>query len=1035
MPRDFGHTICFAAAISPSKDFRDAEGGATAKKWLLKGSTHTWNEELGYHSPLASRLSSLIYSYTHSRSDQLELQAFSGLLWLRWIETFTQVLSRWRCSGLPFSRRGMNLKPTPPIRGAQRMSARLTGGSGRLSWKLFLPSLALALAFIGMVLFSKGFLQVRKMVSERSQCSQRPASTLFQVSPKGSCWIPRPYRKLVVLVVDALRIDFVLPTKTPSDPSLTAPGWLGHLTVLDELARKDPLNANLFHFIADPPTATTQRLTGLTAGSLPAFIEVASNFAESSIGADNVIYQLLQNHREKLDLLGDDTWLHLFPEIQKDSIGIVAGFHSFHLFDLDSVDNEITTRLFPRLESGDYDVLIAHFLGVDHCGHKYGPAHAHCGSKLEQIDGIIRRVVETIDEDTQLLVLSDHGVTDDGDHGGISDKEVGSVLFAYKKSSGMSRDRLPEEEYQFWLTFKRTFNERRIRGNGFSERAFFERTCDSSSLAGTAPQLDFASTLSLLAGVPIPFGNIGGIILELLLDFDLYRDSELGVARMTNLQNLLEALRLNAHQVNRLLLKSSDLGQAGFARNNLRFLTDMLQLVEERAAHVSSASEDEIIHLIYSYQDFLLATQRYCRRVWADFNLPLIASGLTLGILAILGLLLYYLVLSWQNGKDLACITISLVHSLSLAATSFITFEDAVVRFLLTTQLLIEAVNSFLTGQFSAKRAARIAVAILFVRISSETGACREEQFPYCQVTTHRAVPVAFTPAFLYYLSIGVLGMSWIVRQTHVSLEEFKGTAKYIVSHLLYFLIFALLGLHWFWTWMADTSDATERSGSGPSSTTYSTLLNHMLSITLPRALFLLSLSAAVIHRRNGALLVTAVSAFLGTVLRPFGGWATLVVGVGLLRLGGCIFTHSSGSIRPATFYYLVGAHLFFISGHQMTLTNLQWEAAFVGVRTTIQSLAAILMALNTFAGPIMTTVALCSQVNSLALPANTLLVYSWYAACQMVFAALTTTILMRHLMVWKMFTPRFLLQVAQTALVLLVIGVCRLLRPASAAS
>lgn len=925
----------------------------------------------------------------------------------------------------------MNLKLTPPIRGVQGMSARLTAGEGgRLSWRILLPSLALTIAFLGVALFSKGFLQVRKMVSERSQCSQRPAaSTLFSLPHKGSCWIPRPHRKLVVIVVDALRIDFALPPKISSDLSSTAPTWLGHLTILDELARKDPLNANLFHFIADPPTATTQRLTGLTAGSLPAFIEVTSNFAESSIGADNVIYQLLQNHRKKLDLLGDDTWLHLFPEIQKDSVGIVAGFHSFHLFDLDSVDNEIIKRLFPRMESRDYDVLIAHFLGVDHCGHKYGPAHTHCGLKLEQMDGIIRRVVETMDEDTQLLVLSDHGVTDDGDHGGISDKEVGSVLFSYRKSSRMDRERLPKEEYQFWLTFKRDFNERRSRGNGFNEHKFFEQTCDLSSLAGTIPQLDFASTLSLLAGVPIPFGNVGSIIPELLLDFDLYQDSGPGAARMANLRNLLEALRLNALQVNRLLLTSSNLGQAGFSQSNLRFLTDMIQLLEERAAHVTSASEDELIQLIYGYQDFLLATQKYCRHVWADFNIPLIVSGLTLSVLAILGLLLYYLMLGRNNGEDLACIAISLAHSLSLAATSFVTFEDVVVRFLLTTQLLIEAVNSFLIGQFSAKRVARIAVAILIVRMSSETGACREEQYPYCQVATHRTVPVAFTPAFLYYLSIGVLGMSWVVKQTHASLEELKGTAKYIVGHLMYFLIFALLSLHWFWTWMADTSDTTERSGSGPPSTTYSALLNHMFSITLPRALFLLSLLTAIIHRRNGALLVTAVSAFLGTVLRPFGGWITLVAGVGLLRLGGRIFTHSSGSIKPATFYYLVGAHLFFVSGHQMTLTNLQWEAAFVGVRTTIQFLAAILMALNTFAGPIMTTVAICSQVNSFALSADTLSVYVWYAACQMVFAALTTTILMRHLMVWKMFTPRFLLQMAQNVLILLVIGICRLLK------
>ena len=42
---------------------------------------------------------------------------------------------------------------------------------------------------------------------------------------------------------------------------------------------------------------------------------------------------------------------------------------------------------------GDWDVLIAHFLGVDHVGHTHGPNHTAMTSKLKQMDKMLRAVI------------------------------------------------------------------------------------------------------------------------------------------------------------------------------------------------------------------------------------------------------------------------------------------------------------------------------------------------------------------------------------------------------------------------------------------------------------------------------------------------------------------------------------------------------------------------------------------------------------------------------------------------------------------
>ena len=73
---------------------------------------------------------------------------------------------------------------------------------------------------------------------------------------------------------------------------------------------------------------------------------------------------------------------------------------------------------------GDFDVLIGHFLGVDHCGHTFGPNHKEMSLKLDQMNQLITNVTNLMDNETILFIFGDHGMTEKGDHGGDSMKEV-----------------------------------------------------------------------------------------------------------------------------------------------------------------------------------------------------------------------------------------------------------------------------------------------------------------------------------------------------------------------------------------------------------------------------------------------------------------------------------------------------------------------------------------------------------------------------------------------------------------------------------
>ena len=126
-------------------------------------------------------------------------------------------------------------------------------------------------------------------------------------------------------------------------------------------------------------------LTLVSTGSLPTFVDAGSNFASSNITEDNIISQLISLEKN-ITFMGDDTWGSLFP----DSFHKSFPFPSFNVMDLHTVDNGVIEHLVPELKENDWDVLISHFLGVDHCGHKFGPNHPEMAAKLTQMDSVLR---------------------------------------------------------------------------------------------------------------------------------------------------------------------------------------------------------------------------------------------------------------------------------------------------------------------------------------------------------------------------------------------------------------------------------------------------------------------------------------------------------------------------------------------------------------------------------------------------------------------------------------------------------------------
>lgn len=186
-------------------------------------------------------------------------------------------------------------------------------------WRLISPFfIILILHCIAILLFTRGFLLTRTELSTFSTCSDisnspcnNPNLNDQNQNDSRVCWTKPAVDRVVIIVLDALRFDFLASSSFFEGEKKP---WMDKLHVLQKLASDEKSSAKIFKALADPPTTSLQRLKGMTTGGLPTFVDVGNSFGAPSITEDNLIHQLVQNGKRVL-MMGDDTWVQLFPDL------------------------------------------------------------------------------------------------------------------------------------------------------------------------------------------------------------------------------------------------------------------------------------------------------------------------------------------------------------------------------------------------------------------------------------------------------------------------------------------------------------------------------------------------------------------------------------------------------------------------------------------------------------------------------------------------------------------------------------------------
>lgn len=394
---------------------------------------------------------------------------------------------------------------------------------------------------------------------------------------------------------------------------------------------------------------------------------------------------------------------------------------------------------------------------------------------------------------------------------------------------------------------------------------------------------------------------------------------------------------------------------------------------------------------------------------------------------------------------------ITVSHSIGFASNSYTIWEDSILLFFIATFGVCAAIASF-GIESRVDRTMAIYHSITFVvlaRVASYSKLCREEQMPFCKSTYYSSASSSTSALWQLLIPVTVfLVLPLVVKSFLTPTKSYEGMAPIWIGKVLRVGLFLSATY-----WLVDTADnkswLKNRLPEGLLKAVGVYVAQTVLAIAFvagttafiwaPPSITIVSSAnkagqarVAILGYANALgsrFLLLPVNIVLACVLltKPMGAGALAIQLWQILSLVEILDLNNmkTETIGPIMLAVLGNFH-FFKTGHQAVLSSIQWDSAFIPLFTVRYPWTPLVVIFNTFPGQIISAVSVPlltlwkvgpKQKGVLETTARSLAVFIAYFAVEALATMSWAGHLRRHLMLYRIFCPRFML-----AAVLLII-------------
>ncbi|KAK5654153.1 hypothetical protein OQA88_7584 [Cercophora sp. LCS_1] len=786
-----------------------------------------------------------------------------------------------------------------------------------------------------------------------------------------------PFDRLVFMVIDALRSDFVYSANSGFDYTQSL--------IRDGVAI--PFTAH-----ATSPTVTMPRLKAITTGSVPSFLDVVLNLDEGDESStlanqDTWLAQMKAKGNGKLVLYGDDTWLKLFPG----TFDRADGTTSFFVSDFTEVDNNVTRHIADELKNDDWNTMILHYLGLDHIGHKGGPRSVHMIPKQREMDGIVRQIFNAIESEPHLqstlfIVCGDHGMNDAGNHGASSPGETSPALVflspKLKALKSSAQAPLPDtEDFQYYTAVE---------------------------------QSDIAPSLAALLGFPIPKNNLGALIPDFLPLWANREDQ--AQLLMQNANQILDIITaafgsqiLDAHSQTDCSNPESDYGELACKWRDV-----------SEALKPKSAPNDIDSQWTLSAVQWLRKAQSLMSGMASNYDVPRLVLGLGVGVVTVFsaaGAVHWFLPQSTGDALSLAVIT--LAYGIMMFASSYVEEEQHFWYWATTAWFFVLGFRGFNNGTKSKAKQVLSTVLMVsivrLVRVWNQTGQKFAGEPDIVKLFLHTNPLLLWALVSAAYL--------WIHRELVYGFNGIPAPFSYsaVTGLALAAVTFKVAFTH---------EDAPELVVGFVKTVAELQLTRTHSLVSLARAVFsalglgLITALFYIFSRKRLSMTGPAIETIhhLYTLLAMTQSRTTNIPLFLFFHTHYKLLASQNLSLLDLSISSLLLQYMsFFALGGSNAISSVDLSNAYNGIAGFDIGAVGILTFVSNWAAPIYwtsaTTLLLVQKARKEGLGVNTFLSYAavqtLFTACSVVAVMAACTILRTHLFIWTVFSPKYLYCIA----------------------